>query len=184
MATKRGTVIILAMRRLSRRLLAFALFAAVAAASALLLGRGDDGPPSDAAMLAHFETHRAGFEALAGMLAEDRGLRRFGADWSDPPTPEAAGLTAERLARYRRLCTQLGIVSVANLGDRITLVHYASGLGISGSGKSYVRGPTVSWAEQTAGDLDTAARAVERRRRGVILERRIAPHWWLQLDPG
>ncbi|MFD2182112.1 hypothetical protein [Rhodoplanes azumiensis] len=160
------------------------LLAAVAAASALLRGHGDEGPPSDAAMLAHFETHRAGFEELADMPAEDRGLRRFGADWSESPTPEAAGITADRLARYRRLSTQLGIVSVVNLGDRITLVRYAAGLGIGGSGKSHVRGPAVSWAEQTAGDLDAAARAVERRRRGMILERRIDPHWWLQLDPG
>ncbi|MFL9829144.1 hypothetical protein, partial [Rhodoplanes sp. SY1] len=160
-------------------------------AVALLLGRGPfgpDTPPSDAAMLAHFETHRAGFEELAAMLAEDRGLRRFGADWSDPPTPEAAGITAERLARHRRLCARLGIVSVVNLGDRITLVHHASGLGISGSGKSFVRGPAAPWAEIVTGDLDVAARAPPPagpdRRRGVILERRIDASWWLQLDRG
>ncbi|MBK5956970.1 hypothetical protein CCR97_01885 [Rhodoplanes elegans] len=177
--------------RLSRLSLALVLLAAVAAAAVVLLGRGPFGtgaPPSDAAMLAHFETQRAGFEALAAMLAEDRGLRRFGADWSDPPTPAAAGVTADRLVRYRRLCDRLGIVSVVNLGDRITLVHHASGLGISGSGKSFVRGPAAPWAEVVTGDLDAAARDAAQapggRRRGAILERRIDADWWLQLDPG
>ncbi|MCK9915305.1 hypothetical protein MXD81_39715 [Microbacteriaceae bacterium K1510] len=137
--------------------------------------QGSGSRPSDAAMIAHWHRHRATFERLAAMMAEDARLTRVGEDFV---TPEA-GLDAERRALYRQLMREAGIRSINHYGPQIEFVYFTQGIAVSGGAKSFCFGRPADFAEQIDGDLD-AARAA--RRSGYTLQRRIEGDWWLQAD--
>ena len=135
--------------------------------------------PSDAAMIAHFEKHRADFEQLAAMMREDARLKRIGKDFAQPDN--AVGTA--RLAQYRALLARLNIISVSHYGSQIEFVYYTQGITIRGSAKSFCFGPPPDFVEEIDGDLDAAwDTAVKQHERGMTFQRRIAGDWWLQYE--
>lgn len=138
--------------------------------------QGSGPRPSDAAMIAHWRTHRATFERLAEMMVKDGKLTRIGADFT---TPAEAGIDAERRALYRRLMREAGIIGINHYGPQIEFIYFTQGIAVSGGAKSFCFGRPADFAEQIDGDLD-AARAT--RHGGYVLQRRIEGDWWLQAD--
>jgi len=97
--------------------------------------------PSDAEMLRNFQQHRAEFEQLREMVSTDAGLQRVDQDWTRPDNPAAIGISAERIAEYRRIFHKLGIPrGFQAYGDRseIKFIAHAEGLAVAGHAKNYV----------------------------------------------
>src|SRR5262245_4190430 len=94
--------------------------------------------PSDAAMIDNFRHKRDVFETLVTMIREDRGLKRVDVDWTDPADPSTIGVSAERVALYRRLCHEAGVArGFYQFNSSIEFVGYAAGMVVHGSSKSY-----------------------------------------------
>jgi hypothetical protein len=134
--------------------------------------------PSDAAMIAHWEKHRATLDQITDMLRRDPALNRLGLTWSDPDDPERAHVPAARIADYRDLMREAAIIAVSRGHRSVQFLFYSNGLSVSGFGKSFVRGEASRYAEIVDGDLDRAAAG----RKKVLLQRPIADGWWLQRD--
>jgi hypothetical protein len=66
-------------------------------------------PPSDSRMIAHFQQHKPEFEQLAQMVQENPGLERVDENWTSPENPQSIGVSAARLATYRKLLKQAGV---------------------------------------------------------------------------
>jgi hypothetical protein len=162
--------------------IAIALIGLAAVAIPLALTASVFGPgravPSDAAMIAHWEQHRATLDQITDMLRRDPALNRLGLTWSDPDDPERAHVPAARLADYRDLMREASIISVSRGHRSVQFLFYANGLSVSGFGKSFVRGEASRYAEVVDGDLDKAAAG----RTKVLLQRPIADGWWLQRE--
>ena len=94
-----------------RRRLILALVLGIPAAfiSVAWIAREAIEPPSDAAMLRHFEHHEDRFDALVEMASADRGLNRVDQNWTMPADTKSVGVPPERLADYRRLLREAGI---------------------------------------------------------------------------
>jgi hypothetical protein len=134
--------------------------------------------PSDTAMIAHWEKHRATLDQITDMLRRDPALNRLGLNWSDPDDPERAHVPAARIADYRDLMREASIISLSRGHRSVQFLFYASGLSVSGFGKSFVRGEASRYAEIVDGDLDKAAAG----RKKVLFQRPIGNGWWLQRD--
>lgn len=134
--------------------------------------------PSDTAMIAHWEKHRATLDEITDMLRRDPALNRLGLTWSDPDDPERAHVPAARIADYRDLMREAEIISVSRGHRSVQFLFYSSGLPANGFGKGFVRGEASRHAEIVDGDLDKAAAG----RKKVLLQRPIAEGWWLQRD--
>jgi hypothetical protein len=158
-------------------LVAIAAIGVPLALTASVFGTGP-AAPSDAAMIAHWEKHRATLDQITDMLRRDPALNRLGLTWSDPEDPERAHVPAARIADYRDLMREASIISVSRGHRSVQFLFYASGLSVSGFGKSFVRGEASRYAEIVEGDLDKAATG----RNKVLLQRPIADGWWLQRD--
>jgi hypothetical protein len=65
-------------------------------------------PPSDAAMLRHFDRHEGALDTLAKMAGADGGLDRVDQDWTMPADTRSVGVSSERLADYRKLLRDAG----------------------------------------------------------------------------
>jgi len=163
-----------------------AVLAAIALAAAVMIpvtptgtkfDRGPQ-PPTDAAMIAHWQKHRQILDQITDMLRRDPALNRLGMTWSDPADPERAGVTPARIADYRDLMREAGIIGISRGHRSVQFLFYASGPSASGFGKSFVRGEASRYAEVTDSDLDTAA--AERPK--ALLQRPIGEGWWLQRD--
>ncbi len=140
----------------------------------------DPGPraPTDQAMIAHWEKHRKTMDEITEMLRRDPALNRLGMNWSDPDDPARAHVPPERIADYRDLMREASIISVSRGHRSVQFLFHASGLSVSGFGKSFVRGDASRHAEVIDGDLDAAAAG----RPKALLQRPIADGWWLQRD--
>lgn len=140
----------------------------------------DPGPktPSDQAMIAHWDKHRQTLDQITEMLRHDPALNRLGMDWSDPDDPGRAHVPPARIADYRDLMREASIISVSRGHRSVQFLFHASGLSVSGFGKSFVRGEASRYAEVIDSDLDAAAAG----RPKVLLQRPIADGWWLQRD--
>jgi hypothetical protein len=93
-----------------------------------------------------------------------------------------AGVSADRVATYRRLCAGAGIVhGFSHYGYPIDFIVHTRGLAISGSAKGFVR---AEHADEDAtivdGDLDAAAASLKDK--DALLERKIDGDWLLMLD--
>jgi len=99
-----------ATERRSRRILVLALLLGIPSAffAVIWIGREVMKPPSDAAMLRHFERHEATFAALAQMATADKGLDRVDENWTMPADTNSVGVSTERLGVYRRLLSEAG----------------------------------------------------------------------------
>lgn len=134
--------------------------------------------PSDAAMIDNFRQKREIFETLVTMIREDRGLKRVDVDWTDPADPSTIGVSAERIALYRRLLNEAGVArGFYQFDTSIELVGYAAGMVVHGSSKSYVFGRGKYDPDPIDGDLDAAA-GKQRKFHG---RRRIDDNWSLEL---
>jgi hypothetical protein len=159
---------------------ALAIFASIAVPLMTVTTVFAPGPPAptDAAMIAHWEKHRGTLDQITEMLRADPALNRLGMNWSDPADPERAFVEPERLAQYRELMKGASIISFGRGHRSIHFLFHASGLSVSGFGKSFVRGEASPNAEIVDSDLDAAAAG----RSKAFLQRRIADGWWLQRD--
>jgi hypothetical protein len=97
-------------KRRSRRILVLSLLLGIPSAffAVVWIGRVAMEPPSDAAMLRHFEHNEATFAALAQMATADKGLDRVDQNWTMPADTSRVGVSTERLEVYRRLLSQAG----------------------------------------------------------------------------
>lgn len=134
--------------------------------------------PTDAEMIAHWEKHRATLDEITEMLREDPALNRLGMTWSDPSDAERARMEPERLAKYRALMKQAGIISFGRGHRSIHFLYFTGGSSVNGFGKSFVRGEASRHAEIVDSDLDAAVGG----RKKLLLQRPIGEGWWLQRD--
>jgi hypothetical protein len=98
-------------------------------------------PPSDTAMLRNLKNNQATFDRLIVMINEDRGLERVDVDWTDPDDPSKIGVSAERIAEYRRMMQRIGVMRgfyAFEPRNEISFLAFARGLSISGVSKGYV----------------------------------------------
>jgi hypothetical protein len=65
-------------------------------------------PPSDSAMLRHFERQEVTFDKLVEMAGSDKGLVRVDVDWTMPADTQSVGVSRERVAAYRKLLRDAG----------------------------------------------------------------------------
>lgn len=118
------------------------LFAAVLAAA---LGCG--AAPSDPELVAEFRAHRAQYDTLLAMFRADSGLGRVGDGFTRPADffsgssqPDSPPVTAERLARYRRLFDRLSLPDGIEGYDKKRVIYFwrwgsGGGAGLGGQGK-------------------------------------------------
>ena len=101
-----------------------------------------NGPPTDAAMLMQFHTHRAQFDELARMVQHDnphgtgsegKGLWRVDQDWTGPDKPETVGVSPARIADYRQKLRAAGVPRGFQTADKgeIDFYCYLTGSAIS-----------------------------------------------------
>jgi hypothetical protein len=96
-------------RREKRRLiLALVLGIPAAFVTVIWIARVSVEPPSDAAMLRHFDRHEGALDTLVKMADADKGLDRVDQDWTMPADTRSVGVSSERLADYRRLLRDAG----------------------------------------------------------------------------
>jgi hypothetical protein len=159
---------------------ALVAIAAVGLPMALTASVFGTGPaaPSDTAMIAHWQKHRATLDEITDMLRRDPALNRLGLDWSDPMDPSRAHVPGPRIADYRDLMREASIISVSRGHRSVQFLFYTRGTSVNGFGKSFVRGEASRYAEIVDGDLDAAAVG----RAKTLLQRPIADGWWLQRD--
>jgi hypothetical protein len=101
-----------AAQRRSRRILVVSLLVGIPSAfvAVVWIGREAMEPPSDAAMLRHFERHEATCTTLAQMATVDKGLDRVDENWTMPVDTNSVGVSTERLDIYRsQLAEPIGI---------------------------------------------------------------------------
>lgn len=167
-----GTVVILGITAVT----------ALAVAPLLMIASifGESSPrPSDDAMIAHFGEKRAVFEQLVAMAKEDKQLERLATNFSKPEDPVTVGISAERIALYRKLFKEAGTpLGFHNFSQSIFFVFHASGLSVSGSGRNFVYGNAPNTADEVADDLEISAAGQNR----IHLARKIAPDWWITLE--
>jgi hypothetical protein len=97
-------------KRRSQRIVVLSLLLGIPSAffAIVWIGRIAMEPPSDAAMLRHFEHNEVTFAALAQMATADKGLDRVDRDWTMPADTSRVGVSTGRLEVYRRLLNQAG----------------------------------------------------------------------------
>jgi hypothetical protein len=138
--------------------------------------------PSDAAMLDQFRAKRVILEELVRTIEQDPQLQRLAPDFTRPDDFASAGVAADRIAVYRRLCREADVAhGFSHYGEAIEFIVHTRGLAISGSAKGFVYAPHADPdAMIIEGDLDAAAASLKEK--DVLLERRIDGNWWLELD--
>lgn len=141
-------------------------------------------PPDDASMIANLHEHRATFEELVRMVRADHGLARVDDTWTEPNDPSTIGVSAERIATYRRLFDLAGVprgFSAYGDGSTIEFVARTAGISVSGWSKSYV------YAEQAPGVVGDGTLVDDpldnyHRQTKVVVMRQIEPNWYLQFS--
>ena len=142
-------------------------------------------------MLKTFHQHRSELERLVEMFRHDKGLGRVGRNFTRPADPGRVGVSAARIAEYRRLCDAIGAPNCIEGYDSAfdstfpeeknpILIHVsAKGFALpgSGSGKGFVYSMNPDAGFIVVGDLD----AVVPNGEGDWL-RRIEGPWYLHFD--
>lgn len=139
-------------------------------------------PPDDASMIKNLREHRATFDQLVRMIREDQGLERVDDTWTDPSDPSTVGVSAERIATYRRLFDEAGVPRgfyAYGGSSTIEFVARTAGISVSGWSKSYV------YAEQAAGVVGDGTLVDDpldnyHKEPKVVVMRQIEPSWYLQ----
>jgi len=135
-------------------------------------------PPSDAAMLRHFDDHEGVLDTLAKMASADKGLDRVDQDWTMPADTRSVGVSSERLADYRRLLRDAGTprgFQVSQGQDGIDFLFWLRGSAISDDtdkGFAYRTTPPPSTVQSLDGiRVDS--------RNALIAYRHIRGNWYL-----
>jgi len=107
------------------------------------------------------------------MIAEDPKLVRLTPDFTRPEDPSSAGVSADRIAAYRRLCAKAGIAhGFSRYRDAIEFIVHTRSLSISGSAEGFVYAEDADAdAMVIDGDLDAAVASMQEK--DVLLERKI-----------
>ena len=149
---------------------------------------GPDRHASDAQMIAHWRAHRPAFERLAAMMTENSGLRRIAMDRTEPEDPMSYNIKPERIALYRALFRELGIVSAQTYaesrGKQIDFT-YDRGIYRDGGVKSFWHGPPSALPQTVDGDIDAAAAKLPHpipHASGLSFQRHIEGDWWLHYE--
>jgi hypothetical protein len=172
-----------ATERRSRRILVLSLLLGIPSTfvAVVWIGRAAMKPPSDAAMLRHFERHEATFAALAQMATADNGLDRVDENWTMPADTNSVGVSTERLGVYRRLLSQAGTprgFQVSKSHDGFDFFYWLVGSAISDDtdkGFAYRTTPPPSTV-QTLDDIRTDSREP------FIAYRHIHGSWYLYYE--
>lgn len=138
--------------------------------------------PSDAEIIARFQTNRAQIEKLMGMMRSDRVLTRVDDNWTDPADPEAVGISNERIAEYRSILHAIGFPRgfyYDPKSGRVRFLAWSVGLVTGGAAKSVVYSPS-DVPIPLVDDLDTYQPPAGQ---GYVLAyRRIEGPWYLEID--
>jgi hypothetical protein len=67
---------------------------------------------SDVHRLSVFHAHRSDYETMLAMLQHDRGLTFINGGLTDPQDPATVGISAERIAEYRRYMSSVGCSAI------------------------------------------------------------------------
>ncbi len=170
-------------QRRSRRVLFLALILGVPSAfvAVIWIGRESRKPPSDAAMLRHFERHESTFVALAQMASADKGLDRVDDNWTMPADTRSVGVSPERLAQYRRMLGEVGTPRGFHAGrrsdgdDGIDFLYWLEGSAVSDDidkGFAYRTTPPVTVVPTLDGIHPMS-------RNGFVAYRRIHGNWYI-----
>jgi hypothetical protein len=116
------------------------------------------------------------------MLREDRKLRWVDEDRTEPADFASAGVTSQRIARYRELLRVIGGADWVNYdpdSERATLVFWSQGMaGGGGSSKSIVYSPVPPAPLLTGLDYYQPPAGVE----VSVVYRRIEGPWYLEYE--
>jgi hypothetical protein len=102
---------------------------------------GDSPHPSDAEMLAKFQSHKATFSQLVEMAQEDRNKFHTVGDLCSPNYLSNNGLSQTRIEMYQTACRKLGLPTGVTIHEDTGIIEFTvstQGLAVSGSSKSYV----------------------------------------------
>jgi len=136
--------------------------------------------PSDGQLIAQFAKHRGELEQVVAMAREDDKLRRLAPDFMRPETPADAGVSGERIERYRQLLARAGVAhGILNGDNEVWFLVSTRGLSISGSVKGF------AFCEQPDPDARIVTTDLDREpvpSRGELVMRHIEGPWWLLLD--
>jgi hypothetical protein len=166
-------------RREKRRfILALVLGIPAAFVAVIWIAREAVEPPSDAAMLLHFDRHEGALDTLAKMADADKGLDRVDQDWTMPADTRSVGVSSERLADYRRLLRDTGTprgFQVSQGHDGLNFLFWLRGSAISDDtdkGFAYRTTPPP----RTVQSLDNIRTD---SRNALIVYRHIRGNWYL-----
>jgi hypothetical protein len=138
--------------------------------------------PNDTEMIAHWRAHRSVLEQLAGIMKEDAKLKRIGKDWIDPDDG-SGGITAERMALYRKLMDEAKILVAKHYGDQVKFVYYTRGTDIRGSAKSFFLRAAFGFCRKDRQRPRPGRRPGRPRTPArYMFQRYIEGEWWLQTD--
>jgi hypothetical protein len=151
-------------------------FASLFAEILFYVAHSDD-PPSDKAMIAHFEKHRQTFDRLVEMAQHDHGLKRVDDNWTEPENPESIGVSKERISKYRQLFEQArvsrGFSAYSRQQGQIDFLYWGRGSAISSDySKKFSYCPTTP--KPILPSLDRSS-----RQNGY---RRIVGNWYLHVE--
>ena len=152
------------------RLARVLLMIGAAAVGLWLLLPGSSLPPTDAEMIERFRRDRVVLEHLVAMIQENPGLRRVGATWTKPADPASVGVTAGRLADYRRNLQQIGLehgFSSWDGGEHIEFIATSREIPLHADIKAYVWSSTGRFGDGPVLDsLDDTSKYEERKHNG------------------
>jgi hypothetical protein len=142
------------------------------------------GHPSDVRMERAFVEQRPAFERLAELAAADTGLWRVSETWyrtrgGENREAPSADLPAERWQRYRAYFRTLDLDAGVSIDDgSVYLERSAAGLGISGSGKGFVRWRGSAPPRPTCRSLDGVPPA-DKPAGASVCYKRLTNEWYL-----
>ena len=146
--------------------------------TALLLGaQKRREPPSDQEMLTNFRQHESVFNQLVQMSQADKGLARVDDDWTQPDYPQSIGVSARRVADYRKLMRAANVprgLQTAG-GGEVDFYYWLTGSAISSDtdkGYAYLVIPPAPLLT----DLDHCQ---PDEKRGVTAYRHVQGNWYL-----
>ena len=136
-------------------------------------------PPSDAELLQNFARHRSTFDELARMASADSGLLRVDDNWTLPQNPLSAGVSYERVSKYRAMLRSVGVprgFQSREGGQQIDFLFWLMGSALSSDttkGYSYLQKAPRGLLD----NLDDCGPINEQR--GVRAYRQIEGNWYL-----
>jgi hypothetical protein len=134
--------------------------------------------PRDVDVIAQFRSHRTEIDTLMTMMREDRDLLRVDDNWTDPAS---SGISAQRIATYRRMLASIGYPRgfyYDPTSGRVTFMVWAAGLAGSGSSKSLMYKPEKP--SPLVDDLD--AYRPPKGQDYALAFRHIEGDWYLEYD--